>query len=75
MAPGNVKVELNFHNLAKATEGVVTQYTDAIAGRAGEGYMGDVIWTDRPHGAVRATTYKARVDNAKHNTLLKAVHG
>ncbi|MGE8691838.1 hypothetical protein [Bifidobacterium bifidum] len=38
-----------------------------------KGYEGDVIATDRPHGAVRATTRHARRSNAKHNTLLKAL--
>lgn len=38
-----------------------------------KGYVGDVITTDRPHGAVRATTMHARRSNAKHNTLLKAL--
>ena len=38
-----------------------------------KGYVGDVIDTDRPHGAVRAATVHARRSNAKHNTLLKAL--
>ncbi|ETJ39752.1 hypothetical protein Q604_UNBC06375G0002, partial [human gut metagenome] len=33
------------------------------------------ILTDRPHGAVRAETYEARLRNARENTLLKAVLG
>lgn len=38
-----------------------------------KGYVGDVITTDRPHGAVRAVDRHARRSNAKHNTLLKAL--
>lgn len=69
------KVRLNMQALGKLTQPLIEQTTREIAGRAGEGFVGDVIWTDRPHGAVRATTFKAKRDNAKNNTLLKAVQG
>lgn len=70
-----VKVEIDFEALARMAEDLINQRTAEIASRAGDGYVGDVIWTDRPHGAVRAGTVKASRSNAKHNTLLKAAQG
>lgn len=75
MARNKVIVKLNFPNLAATTQGAIEDLTSKITERAGEGYTGDVIWTDRPHGAVRATNYRAKLDNARHNTLLKAAQG
>lgn len=72
---GKVKVKLDFDALASMTQNLIEDRTRQIAARAGEGYEGSVIWTDRPHGAVRAKTPKARAQNARHNTLLKAVQG
>ncbi|ADB10067.1 phage protein [Bifidobacterium dentium Bd1] len=37
------------------------------------GYKGDVIKTDRPHGAVYPADIYSKRSNAKHNTLLKAL--
>lgn len=68
----DVKVDLDFPALAAMTKTLINERTRAIAAQAGDGYLGDVIWTDRPHGAVRAITAKAGRDNARHNTLLKA---
>lgn len=70
-----VKVKLHRDALAALTQGMIESKTQQIAARAGEGFVGDVIITDRPHGAVRAETYKARAKNARENTLLKAVQG
>ncbi|KFI49745.1 hypothetical protein [Bifidobacterium biavatii] len=56
----------------------IERRTEAITAAANrmhnaKGYVGDVIKTDRPHGAVRATTRYAKRSNAKHNTLLKSL--
>lgn len=72
---GKAKVKLDFEALASMTQDLIVERTRQIAARAGDGYEGSVIWTDRPHGAVRAETPKARAQNAKNNTLLKAVQG
>lgn len=72
---GKVKVKLHKDALAALTRPMIEEKTAEIAARAGKGFVGDVIITDRPHGAVRAETYKARVKNARENTLLKAVQG
>ena len=56
----------------------IERRTEAITATANrmhnaKGYVGDVIRTDRPHGAVRAVTRHAKRSNAKHNTLLKSL--
>ncbi|QPK80817.1 hypothetical protein G7Y41_07085 [Schaalia sp. ZJ405] len=66
-------VNLNFQALAEMTSDLVEEKTQEVASRAGEGFIGDVVWTDRPHGAVRASTKDAAQRNARENTLLKAV--
>lgn len=70
-----VKVKLHKDALAALTRPMIEEKTAEIAARAGKGFVDDVIMTDRPHGAVRAETYKARAKNARENTLLKAVQG
>ena len=72
---GKVKVKLNASALTALTLPAIEQLTQEIAARAGEGFVGDVIITDRPHGAVRAETIQAKTKNAYHNTLLKAMNG
>lgn len=67
------KFKLDYDALGHMAMGVVDDAVLAAADHAGEGFEGDMIWTDRPHGAVYATTFKARRKNAKENTLLKAV--
>lgn len=69
------RVKLNMEALVALTWPMIEEKTAEIAARAGKGFVGDVIMTDRPHGAVRAETYKARAKNARENTLLKAVQG
>lgn len=67
------KFKLDYDAIGHMSMGVVDDAVLDAADRAGEGFEGDIIWTDRPHGAVYATTFKARRQNAKENTLLKAV--
>ena len=69
------RVKLNREALATLTRPMIEEKTAEIAARAGKGFVGDVIMTDRPHGAVRAETIQAKRKNAKHNTLLKAMCG
>lgn len=68
-----VEVKIDFKALSEMARPIVESTTDAIAAQCGDGYVGDVTTTDRPHGAVRPDTYRARASNGKHNTLLKAV--
>lgn len=49
----------------------VTNAANSMYGASG--YKGDVIKTDRPHGAVYPADIYSKRSNAKHNTLLKAL--
>lgn len=73
------RFQIDIEVLCEMVRPAVEEHTARIAATAGDGYVGDVITSrgkvPRPHGAVRATTWEARRDNAKNNTLLKAVHG
>lgn len=69
----SVRVELDLKVLGKLVEPTIRKHTARVAAACGEGFEGDVIWTDRPHGAVRAVTPKAKRANRKHNILLKAL--
>lgn len=71
--PVTTKFKLDFEAIGKMSMGVVDDAVLAAVDRAGDGFEGDIIWTDRPHGAVWADTFKARRRNAKENTLMKAV--
>ena len=66
------KFKLDYDAIGHMVNGVVDDAVLAAVERAGEGFEGDLIWTDRPHGAVWATTFEARRLNAKENTLMKA---
>jgi hypothetical protein len=66
------KFKLDYEAIGKMAFDVVDETVVAVANRAGLDFDGDIIWTDRPHGAVWATTFKARRLNAKENTLMKA---
>lgn len=53
----------------------VNNVQQAAAGMYGaKNYIGDVIMTDRPHGAVRVGDVYAARSCMKHNTLLKAMN-
>lgn len=74
------KFKLNYSGvgqLLKSAEmqGVLTEKATAIKNRAGEGYAQDVyVGKTRVNAMVYADSYKAKRDNMKNNTLLKAVH-
>lgn len=71
-----VRFKIDYRALGLACNPAITSLTERIAQTAGEGFVGDVRPSKgkgrRPHGAVRATTYKSRARNARDNTLLKA---
>lgn len=71
----NARVKIDYRKVGDMTRPLIEERVHAIAARAGEGFEGSVIQTDRPHGAVYATTFKACRRNARDNTLLKAVQG
>ena len=56
-------------------QGVLKEHATTIKNRAGEGYEQDVyVGKNRANAMVKAETFKAKKDNSKNNTLLKAVH-
>ena len=75
----NLKIKLNsagVQSLLKSSEmqNVLSEHATAIRQRAGDGYEQDVyVGKTRANAMVKATSFKAKRDNMKNNTLLKAV--
>ena len=75
----NFKFKLNqsgVRELMKSTEmqSVLTNYASNIRNRCGDGYEQDIyVGSNRANAMVSAATVKAKRDNNKNNTLLKAV--
>ena len=60
---------------SQAMQSVLKEHATTIKNRAGDGYEQDVyVGKNRANAMVKAETFKARKDNSKNNTLLKAVH-
>ena len=59
---------------SEAMQTVLNEYATSIKNRCGDGYEQDIyIGKTRANAMVSATTYQARRDNLKNNTILKAV--
>lgn len=57
----------------EAMQGVLDSYADGILDRAGEGYKkNSMVGKTRANAMVYADTIKAKRNNLKNNTLLKA---
>ena len=76
---GKVRVELNEKGVRELLQSpemaaICKEHAQTIANRAGEGYM-VTTYTGRTrvNASVYAATDKAKRDNLKNNTLLKAV--
>lgn len=55
---------------------VVTDYANAVCGRAGAGYeVTSMTGRTRVNASVKAESVEARKDNYENNTLLKALGG
>lgn len=53
---------------------VLKGYATGIKNRCGDGYEQDMhVGKNRANAMVSATTYQAKADNLKNNTILKAV--
>ena len=78
---GKVKIELisaGIQELLKSDEmaAVCKEHAEAVAQRAGDGYKVDTyVGKTRVNAMVSADSAKARKDNLKNNTLLKALGG
>ena len=60
---------------SQAMQSVLKEHATTIKNRAGDGYEQDVyVGKNRANAMVKAETFKAKKDNSKNNTLLKAVH-
>lgn len=74
-----MKFELNRQGVAElmkseAMQSVLSDKARAIRDRCGDGYEQMVyVGRNRANASVKAVTRKARRDNKKNNTLLKAV--
>ncbi|HEP1801721.1 TPA: hypothetical protein VB870_001455 [Streptococcus suis] len=75
----SMKFKLNsagVRELMKSPEmqAVLTDKANAIRNRAGDGYESDIyVGKARANAMVYADSFKAKRDNKKNNTLLKAV--
>lgn len=55
-------------------QAVLKEYATNIKDRCGDGYEQDIhVGKNRANAMVSATTYQAKRDNLKNNTILKAV--
>lgn len=76
-----IKIVLNRAGVAELMrseemQGILAEYGEAVAGRAGEGFIGEAkVYKRRAAFNIKADTPKARAQNLKHNTLLKALGG
>ena len=72
--------ELNLKGVAELMktqemQDVLKEHATIIKDRVGDGYEQDVyVGRNRANAMVRTATFKARKDNSKNNTLMKAVH-
>lgn len=77
---GNVKVVLNskgIQEMLKSPEvaDMCMQKAASALSRCGDGYETESrTYPERKGAVIKAVSYKAKQDNLKNNTLLKAVH-
>ena len=75
------RFELNYQGvgeLLKSPEmmGICKEYASKAQSKLGDDYeVKTYMLKERAAAKVQATTYKARKDNAKNNTILKALRG
>ena len=55
-------------------QSILTEKATAIKNRCGDGYAQDIrVGKNRANAMVYADGYKAKIDNSKNNTILKAI--
>ncbi|MDO4490728.1 MAG: hypothetical protein Q4B85_06660 [Lachnospiraceae bacterium] len=75
----DIKIELNEEGIRQMLQSpqmkrVVQSRASEIAGRLGEGYSAKTkVVKDRYSAVVSAESFEAKLDNNKHNTILKAL--
>jgi hypothetical protein len=76
---GKMKFKLNRKGVAElmksaAMQEVLKEYATGIRNRCGDGYEQDIyVGKNRANAMVSASTYQAKADNLRNNTILKAV--
>lgn len=76
----NIKFKLDSSGVAElmkseGMQAVLTEHASAVRNAAGDGYEQDIyVGKNRANAMVRASTYQAKKDNLKNNTLLKALN-
>ena len=73
-----IKVKLNYKGIQELLNGdamrnCLDEYADRVMKQLDDGYEIEHRTTDRSVVAIGATTAKARAQNSKNNTLLKAL--
>lgn len=69
-----MKIVIDNAALRELTAPMIESAAERIASAAGKGFESSVQQgKTRPHGVVKAVTFKARRDNARYNVLLKAL--
>lgn len=73
-----IKVKLNYKGIKELLKGdamrnCLDEYADRVMKQLDDGYEIEHRTTDRSVVAIGATTAKARAQNSKNNTLLKAL--
>lgn len=77
----NIKFELNREGVrellrSQAMMDVCEGYAKKALGRLGGGYeVTTLVGKNRVNAEVAATTFAARVENSKNNSILKAIRG
>ncbi len=75
----NFKFELNGGGVrellqSEQMQGILTEKATAIRNRCGDGYAQDIhLGKNRANAMVYADSFKAKIDNSKNNTILKAI--
>ena len=75
----NFKFELNGGGVrellqSEQMQGILTEKATAIRNRWGDGYAQDIhVGKNRANAMVYADSFKAKIDNSKNNTILKAI--
>ena len=76
---GKMKFKLNRKGVAELMKSAEMQevlkgYATGIRNRCGDGYEQDIyVGKNRANAMVSASTYQAKADNLRNNTILKAV--
>jgi hypothetical protein len=61
---------------SKEMMGICSSYANSALGRLGDGYeVTTFTGKTRVNAEVRAVSYKAKAENLRDNSILKAVHG